>query len=336
MSRRWPSGRSSATRTERCRPRSRSARISSARAGRGRAGYLQRAVDLLRPTGATSLRSVALNNLGEVYLGLGDLDAAAECYRRGARHLPGDRRLRRRSRAAQSRARLPGPAPARRRDRQCFRKPSPGIGHRGDLVGEAMALMNLGTAQPRPVARPGREPSLADGTGDLRADRGPGTRRRRPPRCSRRLPAGKAAVQAPGPIRLARLRIICDIARLAGDALLNSLTCGDAQEFPSDQGMTRGPGTALPGQDEGREEKMSELQPRSSGRSRVGRPGRSRESTISALSTIRRSRRSSRTAGPLSRRPVLRPRSRPSRTASRLALPDQAMCVRMNRTARTS
>jgi tetratricopeptide (TPR) repeat protein len=30
--------------------------------------------------GAISLRSVALNNLGEVYLGLDDLDAAAECY----------------------------------------------------------------------------------------------------------------------------------------------------------------------------------------------------------------------------------------------------------------
>jgi tetratricopeptide (TPR) repeat protein len=30
--------------------------------------------------GASSLRSVALNNLGEVYFGLDDLDAAAECY----------------------------------------------------------------------------------------------------------------------------------------------------------------------------------------------------------------------------------------------------------------
>jgi DNA-binding SARP family transcriptional activator len=42
--------------------------------------YLRRATDLLEPMGASSLRSVALNNLGEVYLGLGDLDAAAECY----------------------------------------------------------------------------------------------------------------------------------------------------------------------------------------------------------------------------------------------------------------
>jgi DNA-binding SARP family transcriptional activator len=42
--------------------------------------YMRRAVDLLEPMGSISLRSVALNNLGEVYFGLGDLDAAEECY----------------------------------------------------------------------------------------------------------------------------------------------------------------------------------------------------------------------------------------------------------------
>ena len=42
--------------------------------------YMQLAVDLLRPTGASSLRGIALNNLGEVYWELGDPDAAAECY----------------------------------------------------------------------------------------------------------------------------------------------------------------------------------------------------------------------------------------------------------------
>jgi DNA-binding SARP family transcriptional activator len=42
--------------------------------------YMQIAVDLLRPTGASSLRGIALNNLGEVYWELGDPDAAAECY----------------------------------------------------------------------------------------------------------------------------------------------------------------------------------------------------------------------------------------------------------------
>jgi len=42
--------------------------------------YLRLATDLLRPTDQLSLRAVALNNLGEVYFGLSDLDAAAECY----------------------------------------------------------------------------------------------------------------------------------------------------------------------------------------------------------------------------------------------------------------
>jgi tetratricopeptide (TPR) repeat protein len=42
--------------------------------------YLQHAVDLLRPTGASSLRASALNNLGEVYFGLGNLSAAEDCY----------------------------------------------------------------------------------------------------------------------------------------------------------------------------------------------------------------------------------------------------------------
>jgi tetratricopeptide (TPR) repeat protein len=49
-------------------------------AGEDALGYLRRAVDLLEPLGASSLRSAALNNLGEVYFELGDLDAAAECY----------------------------------------------------------------------------------------------------------------------------------------------------------------------------------------------------------------------------------------------------------------
>jgi DNA-binding SARP family transcriptional activator/tetratricopeptide (TPR) repeat protein len=42
--------------------------------------YLRHAADLLEPLGASSLRSVALNNLGEVHFELGELDAAAECY----------------------------------------------------------------------------------------------------------------------------------------------------------------------------------------------------------------------------------------------------------------
>ena len=42
--------------------------------------YMRRAVDLLRSTGITSLRAVALNNLGEVYFGLEDMEAAEKCY----------------------------------------------------------------------------------------------------------------------------------------------------------------------------------------------------------------------------------------------------------------
>jgi tetratricopeptide (TPR) repeat protein len=49
-------------------------------AGEDALRYLKHAAELLEPTGATSHRSVALNNLGEVYFGLGDLDAAVECY----------------------------------------------------------------------------------------------------------------------------------------------------------------------------------------------------------------------------------------------------------------
>jgi DNA-binding SARP family transcriptional activator len=42
--------------------------------------YMRLAVDLLRPAGAESMLAVALNNLGEVYFGLGDLPAAEESY----------------------------------------------------------------------------------------------------------------------------------------------------------------------------------------------------------------------------------------------------------------
>jgi tetratricopeptide (TPR) repeat protein len=42
--------------------------------------YFQRAADLLRPAGQTSLHGIALNNLGEVHLELGDLGAAADCF----------------------------------------------------------------------------------------------------------------------------------------------------------------------------------------------------------------------------------------------------------------
>jgi DNA-binding SARP family transcriptional activator/tetratricopeptide (TPR) repeat protein len=40
----------------------------------------RRAVDLLRPLGVSSLLGVAMNNLGDVYRQLGDLDSAAKCF----------------------------------------------------------------------------------------------------------------------------------------------------------------------------------------------------------------------------------------------------------------
>ena len=41
---------------------------------------VRRAVDLLRPLGVSSLLGVALNNLGDLYYELGDLDSAAKCF----------------------------------------------------------------------------------------------------------------------------------------------------------------------------------------------------------------------------------------------------------------
>ena len=41
---------------------------------------VRRAVDLLRPLGVSSLLGVAINNLGDLYYGLGDLDSAAKCF----------------------------------------------------------------------------------------------------------------------------------------------------------------------------------------------------------------------------------------------------------------
>ena len=115
-------------------------------AGEGALRYLRRASVLLEPLGATSLRSVALNNLGEIYFGLDDLDAAAECYLQAldigreigghaeghALHNLGRVDLRQR-RLDEAIASIEEALPKHR----AF----------GDLVGEATALKELGTAQ---------------------------------------------------------------------------------------------------------------------------------------------------------------------------------------------
>jgi tetratricopeptide (TPR) repeat protein len=49
--------------------------------------HMRHAADLLRPLDRPALRGTALNNLGEVYFALGNLDAAAECYAEASEEL---------------------------------------------------------------------------------------------------------------------------------------------------------------------------------------------------------------------------------------------------------
>jgi DNA-binding SARP family transcriptional activator/tetratricopeptide (TPR) repeat protein len=108
--------------------------------------YLQRAAALLEPLGATSLRSVALNNLGEVYFGLNDLDAAAECYLQAleiSREIGGHTE----GHALHNLGRVY--LRQRRLDEAIARFEEALPKHRafGDLDGEATALKELGAAQ---------------------------------------------------------------------------------------------------------------------------------------------------------------------------------------------
>ena len=126
--------------------------------------YLRRAATLLEPTGATSLRSVALNNLGEVYRGLGELDAAAEWYLQAlaiGREIGGHAEghalnnlglvYMRQHRLDEAVARLEEAVTRHRAS--------------GDRGGEAQALMNLGTAQGEIGSRTEARNSLTDALG---------------------------------------------------------------------------------------------------------------------------------------------------------------------------
>jgi DNA-binding SARP family transcriptional activator len=115
-------------------------------AGEDALRYLRRAADLLEPMGAISLRSVALNNLGEVYFGLGDLDSAAECYlqaldisREFGGHAEGH--------ALHNLGRVY--VRQRRHDEGIarFGEALPRLRAAGDLEGEASTLKSLGAAQ---------------------------------------------------------------------------------------------------------------------------------------------------------------------------------------------
>ena len=130
-------------------------------AGEDAIRYLRRAATLLEPMGANSLRSVALNNLGEVYFGLGDLDAAAECYllaldvgREIGGHAAGHalanlgRVYMRQHRLDEAIARLEEAISRHRAS--------------GDRGGEAWALMSLGTAQAEIGRRTAARASLTE------------------------------------------------------------------------------------------------------------------------------------------------------------------------------
>jgi DNA-binding SARP family transcriptional activator len=123
--------------------------------------YLRRAATLLEPMGAISLRSVALNNLGEVYRGLGELDAAAECYLQAldiGREIGGHAEghalnnlglvYMRQHRLDEAVARLEEAVSRHRAS--------------GDRGGEAEALMGLGTAQAETGNRTAARASLTE------------------------------------------------------------------------------------------------------------------------------------------------------------------------------
>jgi DNA-binding SARP family transcriptional activator len=132
-------------------------------AGEDALRYLQHAADLLEPTDDVSLRSVALNNLGEAYFELGDVHAAAALYQRALAlggELSGARgyalinlgtvytRLRRLDEAITS-----------------FSEALSVHRASGALGGEALALQSLGVAQAEAGARADARASL---TGALR------------------------------------------------------------------------------------------------------------------------------------------------------------------------
>ena len=107
--------------------------------------YIQHAAELLRPMGASSLRGVALNNLGDVYWELGDLDAAAENYAQ-ARDISHEIGGHAEGHALHNLARV---YLHLNRIDDAIASLTDAIRHHrlyGDLVGEAIALRHLGQA----------------------------------------------------------------------------------------------------------------------------------------------------------------------------------------------
>jgi DNA-binding SARP family transcriptional activator len=126
--------------------------------GRDALRYMQLAVDLLRPAGTGSMLAIALNNLGEVYFGLGDLRAAEECFietceicREIGSHAEGHA-LDNLGRVYQSQRRLDEAVTSYEEAHRKYRA-------WGVLRGEATALMHLGEVHAE-TGDPGRARSL--------------------------------------------------------------------------------------------------------------------------------------------------------------------------------
>jgi tetratricopeptide (TPR) repeat protein len=108
--------------------------------------YLQLAVDLLRPAGASSVLGIALNNLGEVYWELGDPDSAAERYSE-ARDIFHELGGQGEGHALHNLARVYLHLGRTDEAIACLMDALPRHRSLGDLVGEATALRYVGLAQ---------------------------------------------------------------------------------------------------------------------------------------------------------------------------------------------
>jgi tetratricopeptide (TPR) repeat protein len=107
---------------------------------------LQLAVDLLRPAGASSVLGIALNNLGEVYWELGDLDSAAKRYSE-ARDIFHELGGQGEGHALHNLARVYLHLGRTDEAIACLMDALPQHRSHGDLVGEATALRYVGLAQ---------------------------------------------------------------------------------------------------------------------------------------------------------------------------------------------
>ncbi len=130
-------------------------------AGEDALRYLRHAADLLEPMGAVSLRGVALNNLGEVYFRLDDLDAAAGCYQQAleiSREIGGHAEGHALANLGRVHVRQHRLAEAIGRFQEALSR----LRASGDRDGEAWTLRDLGTARADAGSQPEARASLAE------------------------------------------------------------------------------------------------------------------------------------------------------------------------------